>query len=134
MVNLRRYARLKTEISLNYRVIGVAKARKVRTKSVNISIGGVCFETPDKHKVSERLELEVFLNPDDPVKVEGTVIWQKKFEDGTHRAGVKFDGLSNGDKKRFSDFIFNKMYEMTGMGNRAGLVRYAKEHGWEEYE
>jgi c-di-GMP-binding flagellar brake protein YcgR len=134
MVNLRRYARLKTEINVTYRIIGVAKARKITTKSVNVSIGGICFETPDKHKVGERLELEVFLNPDEPVATQGTIIWQKKFEDGTHRAGVRFDALSEEDKKRFGDFIFNKMYEMTGVGNRQGLVRYAKEHGWEEHE
>jgi len=132
MVNLRRYARLNTEIELNYQVIGAAKARKMRAKSLNISIAGLCFKTPDSHKAGEKFDLEVFLNPDNPVKVQGCVIWQKKFEDGVQRIGVRFEGIKEEDKKRFSDFIFNKMYEMTGVGSRAGLVRYAKEHGWEK--
>jgi len=132
MINLRRYARLKAEVDIEYRIIGAAKARKVRTKSYNVSIGGVCFEASDKFKAGTIVELEIFLDRDDPIKVEGEVIWHKKLEDGTSRAGVKFTGLKEEDREKFGDFIFRKMYEMTGMGDRSGLVKYAKEHGWKE--
>jgi c-di-GMP-binding flagellar brake protein YcgR len=130
MVNLRRYARLRVEVDVDYPIIGAAKARKARTKSCDISIGGICFEAPDRCKVGARVNLEIFLERDDPVKVEGNVIWHKKFEDGTCRAGVSFVDLKEEDRQRFSNFIFRKMYEMTGVGDRSGLVKYAKEHGW----
>lgn len=132
MVNLRRYARLRTEVDLDYRVIGAANARKARSKSYNISIAGVCFEASNKCKVGTKVSLEIFIERDNPVKVEGNVIWHKKFEDGTFRAGVSFIGLKEEDQERISNFIFRKMYEMTGVGGRPGLVKYAKEHGWEE--
>jgi len=132
MVNLRRYARLRAEVDVEYRIIGAAKARKTRTKSYNVSIGGVCFEAPEGFKVGTGVELEIFLEKGNPVKVEGEVIWHKKLEDGTSRAGVKFADLREEDREKFSDFIFRKMYEMTGVGSRSGLVKYAKEHGWKE--
>lgn len=131
-MELRRYARLKAAVDVEYRIESAQKAQKACSQSINISVGGICFEAPDKCKVGARLDMEIFLKPDNPVKVKGSVIWQKKFEDDTQRVGVKFDGLKEEDKKRFSDFIFNKMYEMTGVGNRAGLIHYAKEHGWKE--
>lgn len=130
MVNLRRYARLRAEVDVDYYNIDAPKARKVRTKSYNISIGGICFETSDRFKVGARVGLEIFLDDNDPVKIEGNVIWNKEFEDGTSRAGVRFVDLKEEDKEKFSNFIFRKMYEMTGMGNRLGLVKYAKAHGW----
>lgn len=132
MLNLRRYSRLRAEVDVNYRIIGAAKARKARTKSYNIAIAGICFEAADRCRVGTRVNLEIFLERDDPVKVEGNVIWHKKFEDGTRRTGVSFVDLQEEDRQRFSNFIFRKMYEMTGVGDRSGLVKYAKEHGWKE--
>jgi len=132
MINLRRYARLRAEVDVEYRIVGAAKARKMRAKSYNISIAGICLEAPDKCKVGTRVDLEIFLDRDDPIKVEGNIIWQKKCEDSASRAGVKFVDLKEEDKERVSNFIFHKMYEMTGVGDRSGLVKYAKEHGWKE--
>jgi len=129
MVNLRRYARLRAEVDVAYCIIGAVKAR---TKSYNISIGGICFEASDRCKVGAKVGLEIFFDRDDPIKVEGNIIWQKKFEDGTCRTGVSFVDLKEENKERFNNFIFRKMYEMTGVGNRSGLVKYAKEHGWDE--
>jgi c-di-GMP-binding flagellar brake protein YcgR len=131
-MELRRYARLKAAVDVQYRMEGAQKAPKARTKSVNISVGGICFEVPDRCRIGARLSMEIFLKPDEPVKVEGNIIWHNKLQDGSHRVGVRFEGLKEEESQRFSDFIFNKMYEMTGMGNRAGLIRYAKEHGWKK--
>ncbi len=131
-MELRRYARLKAAVDVEYRIEGAQKAPKARTKSVNISIGGICFEAADRCKIGVKLDMEIFLKPDESIKIEGSIVWHKKLEDGSHRVGVRFEGLKDEDKKRFSDFIFNKMYEMTGVGSRAGLIRYAKEHGWKE--
>lgn len=132
MINLRRYGRLRVEVDVDYRVIGAVKTRKARTKSYNISIGGICFEASDRCEAGTMVSLEIFLERDNPVQVEGNIIWQKKFEDGTFRAGVSFVGLKEEDQERISNFIFRKMYEMTGVGGRPGLVKYAKEHGWKE--
>lgn len=132
MVNLRRYARLRVEVDLDYRIIGAAKTRKARTKSYNLSIAGACFQAPDRLKSGTRVDLEIYIEKSNPVKVEGNVIWHKIFEDGTSKAGVSFVNLKEEDKERISNFIFRKMYEMTGVGDRTGLVKYAKAHGWEE--
>ena len=46
-----------------------------KRKVQDISLGGVCVYTDDKHRVGEHLELELFLPTGDTVTLDTVIVW-----------------------------------------------------------
>ena len=70
----RRFKRLNAPVlcrPLGATLIDEEGKRKVQ----DISLGGVCVYTDDKHQVGEHLELELFLPTGDTVTLDTVIVW-----------------------------------------------------------
>lgn len=112
----RKYARLDLALTVSYRVIdkiGVETTPESVVSS-DISLGGIRLMTPGPLEHGTRLAIEVFLSEDDtePIRAEGEVVWQTKVSQTSYETGVLIRGMSDPDKKRFMEFVFDQMSKM----------------------
>jgi c-di-GMP-binding flagellar brake protein YcgR len=85
----------------------------------NFSKEGVGFVSHDPLTPGEELEIEMLIPGDNmPVVVNGEVAWASAPEqDSCHyRGGVRFKKISNGDKSRLLEYIYNRWIIPAGPG------------------
>lgn len=130
----RKHSRLKIEIDVDYKALGKKKAHPVKTRSADISMGGLRLITSEAMEKGTELDLIIRLGTEDRIKVKGVVVWRRKYRskdntsDGrrtTHdeyEIGIKIEPLKEEEEKRFSDFVFKQMYKMIGLPNWPGTT------------
>lgn len=116
MAEKRRYMRFKVLIDgLVHHKSGEKKNLRIN----NFSKEGVGFLSHDSLTPGEELEIEMLIPGDNiPVVVGGEVAWASDPEqDSCHyRGGVRFKRISNGDKSRLLEYIYNRWIIPEGSG------------------
>jgi len=84
---------------------------------IDISAGGCLLLCTEELSAGIDIELDICL--DDPeegtLKLKGKVIRLIMEDEGAYEAGVAFEHLDKKTLKKFTDYCFKKMYEMTGL-------------------
>ncbi|MFH1791815.1 MAG: PilZ domain-containing protein [Candidatus Omnitrophota bacterium] len=112
----RRYLRLKAPLGLRI----ITRDNKVATTSVkNISPVGLRFVFDENVPESDRLELTLVLpGADNPVHVQGKIIWQKKMTVSggfAYDTGIEFVNVEEDNKNTFLRFLCDLIYRKSGM-------------------
>jgi c-di-GMP-binding flagellar brake protein YcgR len=132
MTELRRHARLKTEVDVKYGLDDSRKFFRAKTKTVDISLGGIGLVISSRCPKGMSVILKIFLRTDKArsIRLAGRVVWQEQYPCAGYRTGIAFNHLSDADREKLSNFMFQKMYTMVGVKTRAGLRKYAEKQGW----
>jgi c-di-GMP-binding flagellar brake protein YcgR len=114
----RRYPRYPTKLPIQFSVLGEEpdpkrKLGKYWTKDVSQS--GMRFESNRKLEKGTRISIGLHIIKEsfsdfvtqDPIQVEGKVIWDKEYEDepGNYELGVEFSNLLEIDQKRIQEWF-----------------------------
>lgn len=119
MIERRKYARLKIEISAKYRIIGHKNKAGESAECSNISPEGLCLLFRGNVDIASgnRLEIEIGLPGSKPFIMIGEVIWLKSAEAakgkaaGALRAGIKILEIHNHDENRFLLQLCDRMVQ-----------------------
>jgi hypothetical protein len=86
----RAYRRKHSAVAVEYQFAG----RRCQGYMVDISLGGLCLETREEHKVGERLAVAFRLLPQRewPVEARGRVVSATRRPNGYWRLGLQFEG------------------------------------------
>ena len=108
----RRYVRLNSAVDIKYSTLEEEPAEKLKTKTRNISAGGICIIADEKLETDSVLVLSVFLSAEqNPVIAKGRVAWIKPFEigkEGQHfDVGVEFIEIGQEDRKKIEQYVFS---------------------------
>ena len=108
-----KYINSKLDLIIN--LLGVKKELEAdyRYSWVNIGAGGISFETKEKFKEDEIIEIEMVLEGVIPTVIilKGTVSWCEETEGG-YRIGVKFIDLPERVREIIARFVFEKQREI----------------------
>ena len=114
----RKFQRLNALVDVVYNKI--SPAQKVEfSLTRNISKGGICLIAYDELKVSDMLDLNIYL-PEDKITVHviGRVVWVKDFvicdipKGKRFDVGIEFVQITEEDKKKIDKYVFGHF----GMG------------------
>jgi c-di-GMP-binding flagellar brake protein YcgR len=82
----------------------------------NISSGGICIIVYEKLKVSDVLDLKIYLpGENEPIDIVGRVAWLKEFSIGDsnvgkrYDAGIEFIKINEQDRNRINKYVFNAL-------------------------
>ncbi len=95
------------------RPLGVnASQETVEKRSVqDISLGGVCVYTDQKHKQGEHLELELFLPTGDTITLDTVVVWVDPLPKGSpakFEVGLRYEDVAEADLARLTAVLKDK--------------------------
>lgn len=94
------------------RPLGVNAAQQAEKRSVqDISLGGVCVYTDQKHKPGEHLELELFLPTGETVTLDTIVVWVDPLAKGApakFEVGLRYEDVAEADLARLSAVLKDK--------------------------
>ena len=109
----RKFVRLNTLVDVVYNKVFPAQKVEV-SLTKNISKGGICLIAYDELKVSDNLDLNIYLPEDKtPVHVIGRVAWVKDFvicnipNGKRFDVGIEFITISEQDEKKIAKYVFN---------------------------
>jgi c-di-GMP-binding flagellar brake protein YcgR len=109
----RRFQRLSVLVDVVYNKVSPSQKVEV-SLTKNISKGGICLIAYDELKVSDNLDLNIYLPGDKiPVHVIGRVAWVKDFvicniPDGKRfDVGIEFLTITEEDQKRIDKYVFS---------------------------
>ena len=110
----RKYPRLKIVVDVDYNIhLDEASCENKKTKSKNISSGGICIFVSEDIKLGSILDLNFKLTNDDPIiKTKGLVVWTNSFEVQSERQtiyelGIEFTEISESDKALINKYKTN---------------------------
>lgn len=101
----RRYWRADYKLSISYSLIKPKLHISGKSKTINISRGGVMFSVDQLISAHSLLDLELSLQPELIVRALGEVKWEKKI-DGIYHIGVEFIEITEEDKHKIADCIY----------------------------
>ena len=110
----RAHRRLEIRLPLEYHRLSVGRCNVFRTVTINVSTGGVYFETAvDDLRVGDKLAIELGIPPDDArfppqgkISTEGEVVRTTVIEDKSTKNGASFSRYGIGSQFK-RDFIIN---------------------------
>ena len=79
-----------------------------KRKVQDISLGGLCVYTDDRHKVGEHLELELFLPSGDTVTLDTLIVWIDALapsEPAKFEIGLQYVDIAAGDLARIEALL-----------------------------
>lgn len=100
----RKYKRLNAPVFC--RPLGRSMSASQETEKLkveDISLGGIRVYTDDRHKVGDRLELELWLADGDGITLDTTVVWietLEKAEPARYEVGLRFVDVAKADLAR----------------------------------
>lgn len=101
----RRYWRADCKLPISYSVIKPELRISEKSKTINISRGGVMFSVGQSISAHSLLALELFLRPKQIVRALGRVKWEKS-KDGVYHIGVEFIEITEEDKYKIANYIY----------------------------
>lgn len=84
----------------------------------NVSKEGIGLVTREEIKEGQNIEMEMKIPGDNiPVIFEGEVAWTKTpgYDSSQYRSGVKFTKISNEDRSRMQEYIYQRWITPAGM-------------------
>ncbi len=110
-IERRKFVRLNIACDINYKVLDVEPPQGDKTKTRNISSGGICLIANEKISSGSILELNFSLPDKKPIiKSKGRVAWIKPFkiasEEEHFDCGVEFTEIEGADRKRINQYVF----------------------------
>lgn len=107
-VNMRKFVRINQNTRVLFRREGVGDWRRANCQSMSVS--GMFLLTLDPEPVGTDIELRVLDTGVEEVPIAGTVVWNHKWEDGSHipGSGVNFDRATVPES--FRDFLANSFF------------------------
>lgn len=112
----RRYPRFELNLEARYKILDYGETFKI-AKTRNVSMEGMCFESPEELKMGDLVELEVDLRDTKaPVKVIGEIRWITESKNVRNNAkayinGVKLINIPASDEGRFLKYYCEKVVE-----------------------
>jgi c-di-GMP-binding flagellar brake protein YcgR len=107
----RRFVRLNSAVDIQYNLLEKEPAERLKTKSRNISAGGICIIASEKLEIDDILVISITVPGETlPVVTKGRVAWIKPFEigkEGQHfDVGIEFIEISPEDRKKIEQYVF----------------------------
>ena len=112
----RRAVRIGLPIKVRYQVSGrEADVKGAITKDV--SAGGCLLLVAEDLPLNVPIEIELFLgvSAKEAIKLMGRATRLNKSQHGIYEFGFVFDGFNKDTYRIFSNYIFDRMYEMVGL-------------------
>lgn len=108
----RRFVRLNSSVDIQYTLLEKEPAERLRTKSRNISAGGICIIAYEELATDSILLVSIYLpQENEPIITKGRVAWVQPFEiarEGRHYdIGVEFIEISPEDRKKIDQYVFS---------------------------
>ena len=107
-VNMRKFVRINQNARIWFRRQGSPEWRRANCQSMSVS--GLFLMTLDPEPVGTEIDLRILDTGVNEVAASGTVIWNHKWEDGSHTpgSGVNFDRSTVPES--FRDFLANSFF------------------------
>src|SRR3989338_2911418 len=109
----RKFLRLNINVDIRFSLVKDTVQIERKSKSVNISAGGICIMTGEPLKAGDLLKLEIIL-PENPPLVQaiGKVAWVKSFsylDENVQRydVGVEFVEIDEHERQRVNKYVFS---------------------------
>ena len=112
-IEKRRYWRVSCELPIHYSLLEGKPLLEQKTRTINISYGGVMFPVETPISSSSLLDMKLFL-PSHlsalAIKAIGKVRWIKKFENkDRYRLGVRFVEMKYASRKIIAGYIYERL-------------------------
>jgi len=111
----RKFVRLNTLVDVVYNKVSPSQKVEV-SLTKNISKGGICLIAYDELKVSDNLDLNIYLPEDKtPLHVIGRVAWVKDFvicnipNGKRFDVGIEFITITEEDEKKIDKYVFSRI-------------------------
>lgn len=115
----RRHARLDIALSVSYVVKDASGevTEMAEAMSSDISATGIRLMTPGPLKNGSTLDVEITIegHEEDPVHASCEVVWQNQISETSYEIGAIIRYMTDDDKKRFLDFVFEQMSQLVGI-------------------
>lgn len=122
MLERRKFVRVTGLKEAGYKIKGQDKPMQI-VGVKNISLLGISLYIPDKLSEGTLLEIEVRLpREEQPILIEGIVIWQRTYDIDTNMTGIKFKAVDDAGRERLKKFISG--LSTYGPYERRRFVRY----------
>lgn len=107
-VNMRKYVRVNQNARVWFRKRGGEEWRRANCQSMSVS--GLFLLTLDPHPVGTEIELKILDTTVEEVQINGSVVWNHKWEEGSHipGSGVNFDRSTVPES--FRDYLANTFF------------------------
>lgn len=109
----RRYWRVSCELPVHYSLLGGEFPVKGKSKTINISYGGVLFPVETPIPSDSLLGMEFFLPShvsELAIKAKGKIRWVAKFKnEHTYRLGAEFVEMQYVHRKMMADYIYHRL-------------------------
>jgi len=108
----RKFVRLNVGCEVNYKVLNVEPPKFIKSKTKNISAGGICLIADEKLNPGTLLELNFHL-PDKAITIraKGRVAWVNPFKIANEKerfdCGIEFVEISPKDQKIINQYVFS---------------------------
>ena len=108
----RRFLRLNSTVEIQYTILGKELQEDVKTKTKNISAGGLCIIAHESLEKDYILGISIYLPGEAlPITAKGRVVWIKPFQIGKEEqhydVGVEFTEIDTEDRKKIDQFVFS---------------------------
>jgi len=108
----RKFARLNTSVDVQYSVLEKKPKKELKTKTKDISAGGICIIANEQLEVENLLGISIYLAGESmPITAKGRVVWTKSFQMGKQNqhydVGVEFVDISSEDRKKIDQYVFS---------------------------
>ncbi len=91
---------------LDYIVRNLTLGEHTRLRSVNISLGGMAFQTKEKIKEKSRLKLIIYTKPKMiPIIINAVVVYSQYINEKSYRIALQFENLTNEQEQLLSQHI-----------------------------
>ncbi len=107
-VNMRRFVRINQNARVWFRKKGTGEWKRANCQSMSVS--GLFLLTLDPEPVGSEIELRILDTTEDEVLIKGSIVWNHKWEEGSHipGSGVNFDHGTVPES--FRDYLANSFF------------------------
>ncbi len=107
----RKFVRLNITCDIDYKVLDFKPPLADKTRTKNISAGGICLIANEKINPGSILEVDFNLPDKKPViKSKARVVWTKPFkiasEEERFDCGVEFTEIGSAERQRINQYVF----------------------------
>ena len=109
----RKFIRLNINVDIRFSLIKNTVQEEIKSKSRNISAGGICIMTGESLKAGDVLKIEIILPENPPiVHALGKVSWIKPFgyldeKKQRYDVGVEFVEIDERERERVNKYVFS---------------------------